>query len=165
VYRIEWFDRDEKAQGVNWSGQRSLREIPFIPEVNVTVTATYAHDVKKGSYGYTINNSHESEAAVINALLLEAINLTPDQVRLGENVPRADKRFEAEDLRVHFFLPRKGYLKNFRLKVFGKENTEPGQVTRIPPMLSVPWEQLPGVIRCWIEVEGWDHGFSADLDP
>lgn len=146
-----------------------VKEIPFVPKVVAVVEATYEGD----RYGYRISNLPESQAGLSRkSIELEALGLTPELARLHQNVSLQDRRFPAGAGTFGFSLPGRAPGRYRFSQYDGSKpwSCKPGESYSLPTLLSVPWKSLPGVVRCWVRVMGWDpstlgSGIDPHIDP
>ncbi|MGH9341119.1 MAG: hypothetical protein ACRD1R_16360 [Acidobacteriota bacterium] len=167
VYRIRW----REFNGTAYKGEWVTREFLFPPRMRIVVKAIVQSESTAIRYGYKIENGPESEDA-LHRVRLEALGLTRAHVQLLANRgwPRYPGVSVNADRYLDVGLPSTRYLQDFRFHIWQLKDKDivsaaPGTALEIPPVFSVPWESLPGVLTCWIEASNYRIGVSGHSDP
>jgi hypothetical protein len=170
-YTVRWRQWEGTVWEGSWSGQEETRTVPFVPIVTAWVKARYNADAK--SYGFEVVNDSTSEAT-LGRFQLDAEGLTESrveeiQVALTGRLSCLLKAHLEGGRLLHVSLPGSDFRQSFHFARFGPDRmlelAEPGVSTNYPALLRVPWPNLPGIVRCWVEVWLYHPGLDVHTDP
>ncbi|MGH9341116.1 MAG: hypothetical protein ACRD1R_16345 [Acidobacteriota bacterium] len=169
VYRIRW----REFNGSAYKGEWVTREFLFPPRMRIVVKAIVQSDSTAIRYGYRIENGPESEDA-LHRVRLEAPSLTRSHVQfLSEQGEPGYPGIDVGGGRyLHVEFPSLKYIQDYTFWIWRPRDdddtgvsAQPGEILEIPPVFSVPWESLPGVLTCWIKASNYRIGVSGHTDP
>ena len=166
-YRLHW----RKWLGADrwsgsWSGDLVTRRVKFIPMMRLTVRGFYQSS-DGGAFGYEVRTGAGSEGSA-SEIWIEALGLTTERLRRLASSRMYHKR---SNVTYAIRPPGRGYLQDFRLQCFDVAEyivtAGPEERLSFPPLVKVPWQQLPGVVKCWVGILDFPYpiGMDSEVDP
>ena len=155
-YEVRW----REWNGASWTGKIEERAVPFVPRMRIIVSARYDSSGGRSAYGYRIQNDQESEGS-IRQLMVECKGLTSARLEMLSG------KWSFDIGHYTIFMPARGFMQDFRFFTFDDKRmgvaAKPGEELVYPPILTVPWNQLPGLVRCWVSAGDYIHGLDPEV--
>lgn len=161
-YEIRW----NELKDFKFYGKEVFRTVPFVPRMRIVVSATYNPQKEGGSYGYRITNGKESEKDIIG-FGVECQGLTAQRSAQAQAWGGGLVTVK-EGTKINWMFLPAAYLQDFRFFSIGPDQmalrANPGESLEYPPMLSVPWRHLPGLVACWVEPADYNTGLDVEME-
>ncbi len=163
LYRLRW--NEGGCDG--WcEGRFDGVEIPFPPAMELRVEARLAPG-DGGRYGYLVENHRASAAPIRSSMWLESRDFTNEHLAEVGRLTFPQQNIELPSGSVWVMYPKWGA--HFRISVFDRRKrlsiVPPGSSFEIAPVLSLPFESLPAVLGCWLDIVGYDATREIHEEP